>query len=261
MSIFCCLALLIIIRTSLAQDIVLKSSFLWPGPAEFPEYFISSRPYPDIDVDNDGNMEVFGYLGYFSPSTLQRYPIPFAAGGYPQGLESHPNPIIGRMRQQGLAEYISASDINGWGPRGLRIHDVLTSDLLLTCVECTGNIVYDYDNDGLDDVLTVVSSENAVRVYGAANGRAVSPPQNLAIRSAGTDYEISWNSVPGATAYRILWSSSIDGISFTRIGYTTDTSFVHRNRASEPMGFYRVMSEDNGTGVVRIVGQSDRGSR
>ncbi len=59
-----------------------------------------------------------------------------------------------------------------------------------------------------------------------------------------------------ATAYRVLWSSDLDGVSFTRIGYTTGTTFTHRNQADQAQGYYRVMSEDNGTGVVRVVGRT-----
>jgi hypothetical protein len=40
------------------------------------------------------------------------------------------------------------------------------------------------------------------------------------------------------------------------IGYTTGTTFTHRNQVGQERGFYRVLSEDNGTGVVRMVGAS-----
>ena len=121
----------------------------------------------------------------------------------------------------------------------------------------SGFMVYDYDSDGLDDLI-IRTGTNTYEVYGIANGNPVSPPQDLNIQVSGDDYMITWDSVPTATAYRVLWSSLLDGVSFTRIGYTTGTTFTHHNRASEPMGFYRVMSEDNGTGVVRMVGQTGR---
>jgi hypothetical protein len=237
-----------------AQDIVLKSTFPHPSGYWFPD--ISTRTYPEIDVDNDGLKEIFTLSGYLNTTTLEIYTNVFAAAIYPQETRNGPALVVAVMRQQGLGEYTGYTPNTGWGVPGLRIHDIASSNLLFFCPDCMGNVVFDYDNDGLDDILTGVGNE--MRVYGIANGNPVAPPQDLDIQLSGDDYIITWNSVPSATAYRILWSSSLDGVSFTRIGYTTDTSFTHRSRASEPMGFYRVMSEDNGTGVVRMVGQSNR---
>lgn len=248
----CCVALLFVAGSGWAQEIVLKSTFPFPYSDWNPN--VTARVYPEIDVDNDGLNEIFCAAGYLNTTTLELYDNSFALPMYPQFTGNGPVLVVSVMRHVGLGEYTGYTPNSGWGVPGLRVHDIASSDLLLFCPDCVGNVVFDYDNDGLDDILTVVGNE--VRIYGIANGNPISPPQDLDIQTSGDDCVITWNSVPSATAYRILWSSSIDGTWFTRIGYTSETSFTHRSRASEPMGFYRVMSEDNGTGVVRMVGQN-----
>jgi hypothetical protein len=102
--------------------------------------------------------------------------------------------VVAVMRHHGLGEYTGYSPNTGWFVPGLRIFDIASSDLLLFCPDCVGNVVFDYDNDGLDDILTVVG--NDVRIYGVANGNPVSPPQDLDIQMSGDDYVITWNRVP-----------------------------------------------------------------
>ena len=128
---------------------------------------------------------------------------------------------------------------------------------MLTIYTANGGrlIVADYDQDDLDDAILMRGT--IAEVYGIATGNPpISPPQELDIQEVGEDYVISWSAVPKATAYRVEWSSAIDGLRFTRIGYTTSTTYTHRNQAGQERGFYRVLSEDNGTGVVRMVGAS-----
>lgn len=235
-----------------AQDIVLKSTF----QGDCSSYARSYAFYPKIDLNDDGISEIPAgspvqpYSFYLNTSTFQKfYPPINATFTYPQ---SDNGPWVAMMRRPGLAEWVILNNhISTWA-----IHDMETNDLLCPVAWGSCLYVFDYDQDGLDDVISIPYS-GEVSVYGIATGNPpISPPQDLNIQKSGENYIITWNSVPSATAYRVLWSSSIDGTSFTRIGYTTATNFVHHNRAAEPMGFYRVMSEDNGTGVVRMVGQT-----
>lgn len=254
---FYCIAMLLVTVTGWTQDIVLKSTF----QGDCSSYARSYAFYPKIDFNEDGITEIPAgspwqpYSFYLNTSTFQRfYPPTNATFTYPQ---SDNGPWVAMMRRPGLAEWVILNNhIGSWA-----IHDMASNDLLCSVAWGSCLYVFDYDQDGLDDVITIPYS-GEVSVYGIATGNPpISPPQDLNIQKSGDDYVITWNSVPTATAYRVLWSSSIDGTSFTRIGYTTDTSFTHRSRASEPMGFYRVMSADNGTEVVRLIGQTAGGTQ
>lgn len=248
------LALIVATSSGWAQIIVLKSTF--PKPPQYSAYSLfGMEVYPEIDVNDDGtpDVPVRGNGCYYLDLTTMQVSGDRAdmnwSFAYPQEeQQTH----IAKMRRNGIAEFI---EFRLYGPQvGVYFYDVWTGDPLLACPECAGGIITDYDNDGLDDVI--VSNGPNLQVYGIANGNPVNPPQDLNIHISGDDYVITWNSVSGATAYRVLWSSSIDGVYFTRIGYTTGTTFTHRNQADQPKGFYRVMSEDNGTGVVRMIGQT-----
>jgi hypothetical protein len=233
------------------QDIVLKASF----PRVDTSSFIGMRTFEPVDVNDDEIPEIPGQemdqsLYYLDITNMHKYYLPDHAGlSYPQ---SAPDPMTLTSRRVGIAEFV-VSYVNSFG-LGLRVIDIASGDVLLNCPECISKAITDYDRDGLDDIITVAGNE--VRIYGIATGNPpISPPQGLDIQTVGNDYIITWNVVPSATAYRVEWSSSIDGVRFTRIGYTTGTTFTHRNQADQERGFYRVLSEDNGTGVVRIVGQ------
>lgn len=248
------------IQTSVAQDIVLKSTFQGPST----NTGLALRSLESVDVNGDGNPEIPMVDNYYSSTGSYYYYLDtITFEKYNVGFYEYPNEnsCISQARSNGLAEIA----INERGSNGLfhfYVRDVSTQTYLIGIYDLQhrGLSVYDYDSDGLDDFVLRRGASN-YEVYGVSNGNPVSPPQELDIQVSGDDYTISWSGVPSATAYRILWSSSIDGVSFTRIGYTTGTTFTHRNQADQPMGFYRVMSEDNGTGVVRMVGQTSGGTQ
>lgn len=249
--------LLLLVQVGWAQDIVLKANYSVPGSDL--EYKQQLYRFDPIDINEDGIPE----FPVATNNTLWRLLDPITMMLHPSQLPGNCDFdfLVGWtfgfsvMRHSGLAEVITSgtcapSDM-------LHIVDAYSGDILFTAPWST-YFVFDYDQDGLDDLSIVRTSgpNSEVSVFGVDSGSPVSPPQDLDIQASGDDYIVSWVTVPTATAYRVLWSSSIDGVSYTRIGYTTETNFTHRNRASEPMGFYRVMSEDNGTGVVRMVGRS-----
>ncbi|MCB1047641.1 MAG: hypothetical protein KDC10_10610 [Calditrichaeota bacterium] len=251
----------LLVQVGLAQNIVFKTSFYSSNASSG----VRIRLQDDIDVDCDGVAELFmsgsasgsptgAGLFFLNPITHQSYNVEDNQGWYdiyPQkrGTNSF---YVTMMRMNGLAEWVR---VNG---TSIIVKDIASNTYLMPSLYSDLVYIDDYDSDGLDDLILRNLDSGEFEVYGIANGNPVSPPQNLDIQVSGDDYMISWDSLPTATAYRVLWSSSIDGVSFTRIGYTTGTTFTHHNRASEPMGFYRVMSEDNGTGVVRMVGQTGR---
>ena len=249
--------------TAFGQGIVMKASFPLGNVPYAPTSGVSIRTYGDIDVNDDGIKEtpVQSVSGdfYLDVTTFHMY-TPFSDNNapgsytYPQqnDHDNYPPVYITMLRREGIAEWVYRSRITD----SIVIRDVQTEETILE-LGPGSLIISDYDQDSLEDVILISEGINpVVRIYGVTNGNPVSPPQDLDIQIFGTDYIISWDQVPSATAYRVLWSSSIDGVSFTRIGYTTNTTFTHRNQADQPKGFYRVMSEDNGTGVVRMVGSS-----
>ena len=236
------------------QDIVLKATF----QGNCSSYAVSFYTYPKVDINDDGipeipagyNYQPYGF--YLDTSTFQRfYPPRFWPFAYPQ---NNLEPYVAVMRRPGLAEWVVFN--NYW-----QIYDMATNDLLASVNVGSCLYVFDYDQDGLDDVISIPYS-GEVSVYGVVTGNSpIFPPQQLDIQQVGEDYVISWNATPSATAYRIEWSSALDGgVRFTRIGYTIGTTFTHRNQVGQAMGFYRVLSEDNGTGVVRTVGVSGMSS-
>jgi hypothetical protein len=257
------IALLLLVQMGVAQDIVLKTSFI----SSSENSGVAVRLPGNVDVDGDGIAEVLmrddhvtdvGYYllntvtydTYLTGSFENSAPGMWQGQMYPQS-ENAPSVYLTQARSTGTAEWVYINpQLNS-----IRVYDILTGELILYRQAGSVFSVFDYDGDGLDDYI-LQDHHNEYEVYGIANGNPVAPPQDLAIHSSGDDLVISWAGVPTATAYRVLWSSSMDGTSFTRIGYTTETTFTHRSRASEPMGFYRVMSEDNGTGIVRMVGQT-----
>lgn len=250
--------LILLVQVGLAQDIVLKSTY----PVQsYNGTFVSVLPLRSIDVDNDGIAEIL-YRGTSGSDCAYLNTVTGAMYGPPCML-SYPatHSFATQMRANGVAEWVNFSSCSSGSE--IIIRDIATYDVLFVIptlgAPSSKLFIYDYDTDGLEDVI-VMYWGNAY-VFGVANGNPVSPPQDLNIQVSGDDYLISWNSVQSATAYRVLWSSSIDGTSFTRIGYTTATTFTHRHQADQPRGFYRVMSEDNGTGVVRMVGQTTTGER
>jgi hypothetical protein len=242
------------------QDIVLKASF----PYSNPESYIWSIFVPTpIDVNDDGVAEIPVYTPHgqelLDITDFQHFAPNGNCGiGYPATAVYYT-----AMRRSGVAEWImtagcySDSDI-------IKIVDIASQEVLLE-VDASGSIVprsflMDYDQDGLNDVIFRVNQTER-QVYGIATGNPpIGPPQELDIQQVGEDYVITWSSVPDATAYRVEWSSALDGgVRFTRIGYTSSTTFTHRNQVGQERGFYRVLSEDNGTGVVRMVGSTTLG--
>ncbi|MDP2362092.1 MAG: hypothetical protein Q8O14_15290 [bacterium] len=237
-----------------AQDIVLKASFIsfgTPGGLS-----CSAKVMEPIDVNNDGCKELPTGNGYYDAVSLHRYTIPYEIRYvYPQGSGSSYHIVYGlQMRNPGSGEYFYRIP----NTQTCQIIDIESGALLASLLVHGGPIVLDYDSDGFDDVIVQVDASNQnFAVYGIATGNPpISPPQELDIQQVGQDYVISWTPVPTATAYRIEWSSALDGgVRFTRIGYTPSTTFTHRNQVDQERGFYRVLSEDNGTGVVMMVGQ------
>ena len=231
------------------QDIVLKSTFATEIPssmqiADFPDFNSS------IDINDDGIKDIPFICGsvevfFLNPASFSVIQPNIGCGISPTGGAS----IVTKLRREGLAEVVCM--INGIG----YIRDLFSGDLL-TEIEAGRLLSFDYDLDGIEDLAVFSGSD--VHIYGIATGNPpISPPQELDIQKVGQDYVISWTSVPDATAYRIEWSSALDGgVRFTRIGYTTGTTFTHKNQVGQERGFDRVLSEDNGTGVLRTVGFS-----
>lgn len=245
------LSLLTILQLGWAQDIVLKASF---GGTIALEGYVTLRNVLPLDVNGDGiNEQPVNCTHLIDVTNLHLYSPPgFPSCFSPTSLSMY----VTAVRGTGLAEWVLLGGNPDW--QYYRVFDVQTNDLLLQipCDQSSSRIlVFDYDLDGIED-LVVARANGTMEVYGIATGNPpIAPPQELDIQTAGNDYVIAWTSVPTATAYRVEWSSSIDGVRFTRIGYTTGTTFTHRNQADQERGFYRVLSEDNGTSVVRIVGQ------
>lgn len=247
------LAVVALLHLGWAQDIVLKASYYISYPMSN-MWFV---PY-NTDVNMDGFPEVplFNNALYdiITSSTYSSN-----RGGFNDEFNNN-KLYVSKIRNPGLAEFI----YRNYDQSRLVLEDVVTGDVLLSLDDPQGNrsvLLYDYDMDGLEDLLSYSFLDNFVSVYGIATGNPpISPPQDLDIQAVGNDYAITWTPVSNATAYRVLWSSELDGVSFTRIGYTTGTTFTHRNQAGLPQGFYRVMSEDNGTGVVRMVGATPSGN-
>jgi hypothetical protein len=265
------LAVLLVASVCPSQNIILKSTFSTPYDNSGVQ--IQAPRNLEIDINNDGFKEVLMIDNnapgnpnprgkyFLDPITFQTYGIPNVLYTFPNS-EYYSNMYITQMRYEGAAEIVSIS--NGQ----ITVLDAETQSYLLTLTSRCFLMVLDYDQDGLDDIVSaVICTENSgwfngdYEVYGISTGSYIEPPQDLDIQVSGDDYIVTWASVATASAYRILWSSSIDGVSYTRIGYTTGTTFRHRNQAGQSRGFYRVMSEDNGTGVVRIVGQTSRRHR
>ncbi|MDP2362093.1 MAG: hypothetical protein Q8O14_15295 [bacterium] len=244
-------AVLAILHQGWAQEIVLKATF-------HPQMSLTSmltavRQVVPTDVNCDGIDEIpILPCGFFDTITTAPYFLPFCNNNH---SFAYNNIFVAKMRNPGIAEYIAID--NTYQPLKWKFIDIYSGDLLTEQIVLGDQImIYDFDNDGLDDVLIPLDM-TTFQVFGVATGNPpISPPQELYIQTVGQDYVISWSAVPTATAYRVEWSSAIDGVSFTRIGYTTETSFTHRNQADQSQGYYRVLSEDNGTGVVRMVGST-----
>ena len=247
-------AVVALLHLGWAQDIVLKGSFNVSAQIPSPV----NRLNLPLDVNDDGILEIPTLYGYLDKTSWHEFVVRNDNGGivsvyyYPQQEYCA---IVTVIRHNGIAEYV----INQYGL--IVAYDIASGDIVFS--NSTGNRLFalDYDLDGLDDICIQNTNTNEVSVYGIATGSPpISPPQDLDIQAVGSDYVITWTPVSNATAYRVLWSSDLDGVSFTRIGYTTGTTFTHRNQAGLPQGFYRVMSEDNGTGVVRMVGATTSGN-
>jgi hypothetical protein len=239
-----CYVTLLLASLAWGQDIVLKAEFQIPAGIHMEQTMF---PIP-IDINDDGIKDIptgSQPLMFVDPVTMITIYTPQNNSGYANG-NCYRCPIS--TRRDGLAEYIF----------GQTIRDYITNEILVANLIGDRYYVLDYDNDGIDDVVVVSTYPGQTcQVYGIATGNPpIAPPQELDIQQVGADYVISWSSVPSATAYRIEWSSALDGVGYTRIGYTTGTTFTHCNQTSQERGFYRVLSEDNGTGVVRMVGRS-----
>jgi hypothetical protein len=206
------------------------------------------------DVNDDGIPEipVNTHTGMFD-TVSQSFYVAGPGNEFNSSIASK-RVYVTNMRRIGIAEFV----LRHMDPDYFMIKDIATGDVLLQLgidEYHADTVIYDYDFDGLDDVCLYYGTH--VFVYGVATGNPpISPPQELDIQQVGQDYVINWSPVSTATAYRIEWSSALDGVGFTRIGYTTGTTFTHRNQAGQERGFYRVLSEDNGTGMVRVVGRS-----
>lgn len=244
------LATLLLVGLAWGQDIVLKASF----PVNWTTWNAGNQvtsTYP-IDLNDDSIAEIpismGNYISFLDITTMTVIDPPENCAIWLTPSWNYP--VV--MRRQGLAEYICSAN-----PIGYCITDFYSNQSLL-CVQTQMNMFYfvDYDSDGLQDLICITGG-NFCSVYGVATGSPpISPPQGLDIQTVGNDYVITWDAVPTATAYRIEWSSALDGgVRFTRIGYTPRTTFTHKNQADQERGFYRVLSEDNGTGMVRFVGQ------
>jgi len=238
-----------------SQDIVLKACF--GGTVSLVGYS-TKRDVEPIDVNGDGIKEQpVNCTHLLDPINLHIYQSPGVGGTY---CEDYQTMYVSSLRGSGTAEWVLLGGNPDWNY--YRIYDIQTNDLLLQipCEQANSRaLLFDYDLDGTDDLI-VGRANGTMEVYGVANGNPpISPPQELDIQQVGQDYVVTWDTVPSATAYRVEWSSAIDGLRFTRIGYTTGTTFIHRNQVGQERGFYRVLSEDNGTGVVRMVGQTSLG--
>ncbi len=236
-----CFIPLILVSFAWGQDIVLKAEFQVPAGIHLEQMRF---PMP-IDINDDGVRDIptgSQPLMFMDPVTMTTIYTPQNNSGYSYYGNCYNCPVS--IRRNGLAEYVFS----------YTIRDYITNTILVN-IEGDRYYVLDYDNDGLDDIIVVSQNNTTCWVYGVATGNpAISPPQDLTILQEGQDNMISWSSVTNATAYRIEWSSALDGVGFTRIGTTTGTTFIHKNQAGQERGFYRVLSEDNGTGVVRVLG-------
>ena len=234
---------------ALGQDIVLKATF----EVEWCSHVYQTRFPVPLDINDDGILDIptgSEYLRFIDPITMCEIPRAYQNSGFSNG-NCYRCPIA--IRRDGLAEYVFSYSIR----------DYLTDEQLVSNLIGNNFYVFDYDSDNIDDVIVISDSNQICQVYGIPTGNPpISPPQELDIQQVGEDFVITWDQVPTATAYRIEWSSALDGgVRFTRIGYTTGMTFTHSGQVGLERGFYRVLSEDNGTGVVRTIAQTPRGER
>ncbi len=110
-----------------------------------------------------------------------------------------------------------------------------------------GDTVSDYDQvefwiTATDYNGPVFTDDNGGENYTVSVGQAAPPaaPQDVMITVVGTDVQISWAAVTGATSYRLQSCDAPDG-TFTNVTVTTNTSVTITNGAgSADMKFYRV---------------------
>jgi hypothetical protein len=205
--------------TAFGQGIVLKATFPLGNIPYAPTSGVSIRTYDDIDVNDDGIKEtpVQNVSGdfYLDITTFHKY-TPFSDNNapgsytYPQqnDHDNYPPVYITKLRREGIAEWVYRSRITN----SIVIQDVQTEETILD-LGPGSLIISDYDQDSLEDVILISEGINPIaQIYGVTNGNPVSPPQDLDIQVSGNDYVINWESVPTATAYRVLWSSASMGL-------------------------------------------------
>ncbi len=124
--------------------------------------------------------------------------------------------------------------------------------------------VVDWDGDGLDDLFLIhpgITNSDPrcynYTVYGLDTG-ATRPPAvgDLQATSDGELIYLTWEAVPEATSYKVMWASEYDSPCYAPIGTTSATSFSHGQINPDTMGFYKVYAIRSGGGGQRLVARS-----
>ena len=65
-------------------------------------------------------------------------------------------------------------------------------------------------------------------------------PRNVQAKAAGDDVVITWDPVPGAHGYLLLWATLEDP--FSRIVEDASSPFLHANRPASTLHYYTVLA-------------------
>ncbi|MDP2362094.1 MAG: hypothetical protein Q8O14_15300 [bacterium] len=222
----------------------------------------------DIDVDGDGVLEVnTGYsagpqggIGLLNVITGQMYVIPASMSDM-YALPS--NVCLCKCRNQWVGEFVNGSN------DGIYVYDINTREIIFQGLTAGGVqrvVCRDYDADGLDDIFVFSPRTGygddptcyTYQVYGVGSSFLASPGQTLDITTIGPDVLLTWQSVPNADGYRVLWSADPDAPCFTQVGYATSSTFQHIGFGDVPKGFYKVIAVTAGGRSGPVAGEGRR---
>jgi len=86
-----------------------------------------------------------------------------------------------------------------------------------------------------------VAEENALLCkYGLGSGTLPTPPQYLTASANGFEVALDWHPVPGASGYKVAWSTSEGGPFSQLTGDLATNHFTHASATSGQTNFYRV---------------------
>lgn len=258
--------LLLLPSVASAQQIVVKHT----GQVSDVRMRLEATIWIDKDLDGDGVCEVFmgrfdNGSNFFNPITGEMYATHNVPSG---GLNPRDSSCdVGQARSHTQAEIVTSYGNN---ESSLRVYDVMTGEVLFESTIDGGIqriLARDYDGDGLDDYFVYYprSGDSGETphcydyiVLGTGASSLASPGQSLDISTSGPNAVLTWQSVPGADGYRVLWGADPDTPCFTQVGYTTESTFTHIGFADVPKGFYKVIAVSAGGHTGRVAGEGSK---